>query len=443
MGSHRFSLVEYDPPLPLIGQIASETGLSSSRVTELMQNAGDRVAQTLGFSTTPFEVVGQKVRAVDFAGLLRVGSAIEIEVAPKFLGVSNTGWREDFFFLAMLSRHGRLLSSDRLRAVSNPNADLASLVARALVQMFWDQSRRPIRTYGRQIEQDFAIDGDVDPEEFRFPSEDGFSQAVIRYDRSNPFNAAIHAAALELLREVRDAEVRGNLQRLTQRLGGQSPLPNLRPRRMPSRSRSWKTTYELALDVLQGFGLTYNQGNAFAPGYVVPTWQIWEDLVTISLRAHLGGQAVAAQKGIQLGSRERQTASGWSTHRSLEVTPDLQIDGSKAGFGELVVDAKYKGRWHQGRQRIVEADLYEAMAFARAAKAKRVVLVYPKSGHSTPNGVGTSSVFERIKVDADSLQVWGVEVEVRGIAKIGGLKRFAEGLVGELRTIANSEALYS
>lgn len=434
MASNRFSLVEYDPPVPLIGQIAGETGLSASRVTELMQNAGERVTRSLGFSNTPLQIAGQRVQATDFAGLLRVSPAIELEVAPKFLGSSSSGWREDFFFLAMLSRHGRLLSSDRLRAVSSPNTDLATLVSRALVQMFWDQHRRPIRTYRRQIEQDFAIEGDVDPEEFRAPSENGFSQTVIRFDRANPFNAAIQAACASLHPEVSDSELRADLERIMQRLGVQNPLRNLRPHRLPSRSRSWRPTYDLAIDVIRGFGLTYDGGRAVAPGFVLPTWQVWEDLVTISLRARLGGPAVAAQRGIQLGHRQRQAEDGWSTKRSLEVIPDLRVDGSKVGFGQLLIDAKYKGRWHLGRQRIVEADLYEAMAFAQADKAKQVVLVYPKSAHSIATAVGTTTVFERIEVD--DLMVWGVEIETRGIANGGGLKRFAEGFLDGLRSVA-------
>lgn len=434
MAVSRFSLTEYDPPVPLIGQIAQATQLPPARITEWLQRAGDRAALSLGFSNTPIQLAGQRVQATDFAGLLRVAPGIELEVAPKFLGSASSGWREDFFFLAMLSRHGRLLSSDRLRAVSSTNGDLATLVARALIQMYWDNQRRPIRTYRRCIERHFAVDGDIEPEELRLPNDDGFAQTLIRFDRNNTFNASIKAACAQLLGEVQDAEARANLERIMQRLGPQAPIRGLRTQRLPSRSRSWHTTYELALDVLRGFGLTYDSGQAQAPGFVLSTWQVWEDLVTISLRAHLGGQAVAAQKGIQLGHRQRKAEGDWSSKRTLDVTPDLKIDGSKAGFGELLIDAKYKGRWHQGRQRIVEADVYEAMAFAKAAKADRIVLVYPKSSNTASKPVGTTTVFERVEVQG--LTIWGVEAEVRGIAQAGGLKAFAAGMVEALKSVA-------
>jgi 5-methylcytosine-specific restriction enzyme subunit McrC len=431
----RFCLTEYDPPVPLVGQIAQATGLAPVRITEWLQRAGDRAALSLGFSNAPLQVAGQRVQAADFAGLLRVAPAIELEVAPKFLGTSAAGWREDFFFLAMLSRHGRMLSSDRLRAVSGANSDLATLVARALIQMYWDNHRRPIRTYRRRLESHFAIDGDVDAEDLRMPTDDGFAQTVIRFDRANPYNAAVSAACADLLSEVQDVDVRAGLGRIIQSLGAQTPVRSLQPRRLPSRARAWQSTYELALDVLRGFGLAYDHGRSVAPGFVLSTWQVWEDLITIALRSHLGGAAVAAQKGIKLGHRQRGSDGDWAPEKSFVVTPDLRIDGSKAGFGDMLIDAKYKGRLYQGRQRIVEADVYEAMAFAKAAKSNRVVLVYPKLALNAPVAVGTTSTFERVAVDG--VAVWGVEVEVRGIAKRGGLRVFAENLVVALAAIAS------
>lgn len=433
MAVGRFCLTEYDPPFPLVGQIANAMDLAPARVSEWLQLAGDRAALSLGFTNTPLQIVGQRVQAVGFAGLLRVAPAIELEVAPKFLGSSAGGWRQDFFFLAMLSRHGRLLSSDRLRAMSSANTDLATLVARALVQMYWDNHRRPIRTYRCRLENHFAIEGDVDPEELRMPTGDGFAQTVIRFDRTNPYNAAVSAACADLLPVIQDADVRANLERIMQSLGVQAPLRSLQPKRLPSRARSWQPTYELALDVLSGFGLTYDGGKAIAPGFVLSTWQIWEDLITIALRSHLGGAAVEAQKGIKLGHRQRSADGNWSSERPFLVTPDLRIDGSKAGFGDMLIDAKYKGRLHRGLQRIVEADVYESMAFAKAAKSNQIILVYPRLAVGSPKEIGTTLVFERITID--DVIIWGVEVEVRGIAKRGGLKEFAERLCTALTKI--------
>lgn len=433
MARHRWSLVEYDAPAALVGPIARETGLGPARVAEQLRTAGERTARALNFSASPLSIAADRVQAAGFAGLLRAGPAIELEIAPKFLGGGAAGWREDFFFLATLSRHGRLLNAERLRALSGASSDLATLVARALIQMVHDQHRRPIRTYRRRSERGFAIEGEADAEELRVPDEDGFLQTVTRFDRSNPFNAAIRGAAADLLPLVRDAEARASLERVMLQLGPQPALRSARPRRLPSRSRSWQPTYDLAIDVLSGFGLSYAGGQALAPGFVLNTWRVWEDLVTVGLRAHLGGQAVAAQRRLRLGDRRRRSEAGWSIARPLDVVPDLWIDGADAGFGTLLVDAKYKGRWDGGRQRIEEADIYEALAFAQAGGVKKVVLVYPATATATSAPTGTARVLECVEVG--EVQVWGVEVEVRGIAAAGGIRAFADGLVRRLRAI--------
>lgn len=435
MAGDRWSLVEYGERTPLLASISTATGLSISAVTSQLHWAGERAARALGYSHAPLEILQQSVRAVDFAGMLRAGPMIELEVAPKFLGTGFPDWREDFFFLAMLSRHGRLLSSERLRALASPNGDLATLVARALLQMFWDNHRRPIRTYKRVLERDFQIAGDLESEDVLLPDVEGFAQTTVRYDRTNPFNAAISNALSSLDTEVRDPETRAAMQRICQLLGKQAPLRDIRAKRLPSRSRPWQATYDLALDVLSGFGLTYNKGSAQAPGFVVDTWRIWEDLLTLSLRAHLGSKAVGAQRGLHLGTRTRLSSNGVDGARRVNVTPDILIDGSALGVSDVLVDAKYKGRVDQGRQRIAESDLYEAMAFAQAsAGVKKVVLVYPKTAGSTPLPTGSSTPLERI--DVGEIEVWGVETEVRGISRAGGVKLFAAGVISQIQTIA-------
>ena len=114
--------------------------------------------------------------------------------------------------LAMLSRHGRLMNSERLRALAEPNNDLASLVARALDQKFWNQHQRPIRTYRRRVVYDLTNDGDAKLEDLFIPEEEGFVQTVIQYDRTNEFHSTIKATASEFWEHARDTEVRESLR---------------------------------------------------------------------------------------------------------------------------------------------------------------------------------------------------------------------------------------
>jgi hypothetical protein len=76
--------------------------------------------------------------------------------------------------------------------------------------------------------------------------------------------------------------------------------------------------------------------------------------------------------------------------------------------------------------RIEEADIYEAMAFARATGCNRVVLAYPAAPDVPLNATGICTVFERVYVEP--VFIVGVQVEVRGISRTGALRAFAARL---------------
>lgn len=421
----------------LVSAIAQLSGQTKPHIRQLLKVAGDRVAAKLHLSQSPLDLTAEMVRATDIAGLLRIGPGIELEIAPKFLGgeASHAGWREDFFFLALLSRHGHLLSADRLRALAVHNVDLATLVGRALVQLYWDNHRRPLRTYRRTLVRDFTIYGDIEPEALWAPNDEGFEQTVMQFDRRNLFNATIRAAVLDLIPEVRDPELRGTLDRIAQILNPQERPRGIIQKRLPNRSRRWQTTYDLAVDVLRSFGLSYASGAAMAPGYVLATWRVWEDLVGLALRIGFGGASIKIQHSFVLGQRYRSVQDGVIT-RPVTVTPDVVVQDGPAETPRILVDAKYKGHVDKGRQRIVEADAYEALAFCTASKCPIAVLVYPHVPHTgLPAELGQSRVLEMIKIG--SIRIIGIEVDVRGISSRGGLKLFSERLtkeVGALRS---------
>lgn len=355
--------------------------------------------------------------------MIRIGANIELEIAPKFLGVDWKSWREDFFFASTLSRHGRLLPTERLGAEAGPPSDLATLIARAFVTMYWDNHRRPLRTYRRFEKYDMMIDGDVDPESIVLPTPDGFAQSSSAYDRRNILNGAIHAAARALISEVTDPHARQQLVRITEALSPQAAVPTPRHRRLPNRSRRWQPLHDLAIDILKGFSIMYGRGAMASPGYVVDTWRVWEDVVTTVVRLACGAQNVMAQKPYRLGTRAYSDETNGVIQRPASVTPDVSWRGDTA----LLIDAKYKGRVGDVRNRISESDLYEALAFATAAKQTRVLLLYP---HTPKNDsvplTGTTTIFETIAVG--DVRVIGAEIEVRGISRRGGLRSLVRGV---------------
>lgn len=419
----RLSLVEYGAPVDLSRAIAEAIGVDRTKANSLLMEAGNRAASSLRLNYNPISVDAKGTRAIDFAGLIRLAPSLELEVAPKFLGLDDTdaAWREDFFFLSTLSRHGRLLASERLSASGGTPRDLSTLVARSITSMYEARKRRPLRSYRRVREADFFIDGDPDPVDLIFPSPDGFEQELIRFDRRNGWNADIVAAAKELLPEVSDPSAAGSLVRLIEDLSPQN-VPANRRKPIPARHRAWKPVHELSIDVLGGLGLNYKQGQAHAPGYLVDTWRVWEDLLTVAARLGFGRNAVVPQRGYPLGTKTKISTGAVS---KLSVYPDCVIepDGTRP---RMILDAKYKGHVEKGQLRISEADIYEALAFSKATGCNLLALVYPAQPGDAPQPVGTCIVFEKAVVD--SVQIVGIEIESRLISRTGALKAFAANM---------------
>jgi 5-methylcytosine-specific restriction enzyme subunit McrC len=426
----RLSLVEYGAPVDVARAIREAVGIEHAKAQALLLDAGNRAAASLGLGYNPIIVDGRGTRAIDFAGLIRIGPSLELEVSPKFLGLDDTdsSWREDFFFLSTLSSHGRLLELEGLASSGGAPRDLSTLVARSVTRMYEVKKRRPLRSYRKLREEHFFIEGDPDPIDLIFPSADGFAQEVIQLDRRNPWNANIVAAATELLPEVSDPSIAGSLVRLIKDLSPQgAPSPRAKP--VPSRQRAWEPLHELSLDILKGLGLTYRLGPSHAPGYLVATWRIWEDLLTVALRLGFGRSAVLPQKGFALGDKTRIPSGASST---LSVFPDCIIEPEDKR-PRIILDAKYKGRIEKAHLRLAESDIYEALAFAKATGADRAVLAYPAAPISVVRPPGTCIPFEMVQVDA--VQIVGVQVESRLISKRGALKTFAENLRSGVSTL--------
>jgi 5-methylcytosine-specific restriction endonuclease McrBC regulatory subunit McrC len=249
------------------------------------------------------------------------------------------------------------------------------------------------------------------------------------FDRRNCFNAVIRAAACTLIPEVTDPSLRAQLARVSHQLGEQDRPPRRLPLRVPSRSARWQTVYELAIMVLEGFGVVFDPRKLFrAPGFLMDTWRVWQDLVALGLRLGIPSGHLRLQHRSQLGV----VVTGGGQQRAVSVRPDAVI--TLAPGQDVVVDAKYKGRVGESRAGISEGDLYESLAFARATNLSRVLLVYPRvaDGPNLATAVGSTTEFERINVG--SVSVIGVETEVRGLARSGGLRNFSLGLVDGLRS---------
>lgn len=426
----RFTSIEYLVDSEIADTIVSRTGIQRSEAYELLDRAGNRIRENLGLKKSPVVHTGEGICFQNVAGLMLLRPGLELEIAPKFLGAVR-GWREDFFFLATLSYHGRLLDSEDLRAAAQQTSDLATLVGRSLVQSYWRSHRRPLRTYCRVQRNEFALEGEFDPVDLISPSVSGFPQRVTEFTRNNTYNAVIRSAALQLAPMVTDLETRARLERVAYHLPNMSRPSRIRDLILPSRSRSWQLVYDLSLDILRGFGGSYDEESALAPGFVMWTWKVWEHLVSICLRMEFGGASVLTQPVKQLGVRRVGDRSD-----NLNVFPDAIL--SITGPGEkrtVLVDAKYKGKAEEKTLGISNSDIYEVLAHSRATGVKDVFLVYPYTINEEPgpgHEVGNFNEFSSITVD--DITIRGIKLGIGGISKRGGLKKVSEALKTAITT---------
>jgi len=424
-GSCLLTIQEYVSSGGALSEAAARSGSSVESLRNLLLSAGERTATKLGFLSNPLKVTGTEIKAVDFAGMIRAGDLLELEVVPKFLDASASAWREDFFFLSMISRHGHILHRDKLGALTAASSDLTTLIAQCLAVMFLQHSRRPIRTYRKHVETDFLLEGEVDEIDLLTPDSGGFRQNVVRYSRDNPYNRLLLEAAKSVLPSIRENVTRTSIERMISMLGKQESRVPQRYQRLPSRARHWQSTTELARDILDGLGTNYGAGRTLAPGFVIDTWRLWEDVLEIGSRALPSGFRVHSQKGCSLGKRQQRVGATWGSPHPFDAVPDFLVEGTEMP-ASMIVDAKYKGRFSDTARRVSEADVYEALAFSEAHGIPRVLLLYPRSGSLARSRVGSQELFEKITIG--NTQIWAADTEIRGIASGGSLGEFAQNL---------------
>ena len=164
---------------------------------------------------------------------------------------------------------------------------------------------------------------------------------------------------------------------------------------------------------MEGLGLDLKGGTFNGPGFVLSTWTAWQALCEEVVRRALPDQKVVGQLGWELGLRGTET---------VYATPD--ISPLVGGVAPFLLDAKYKTR--AGRTpSITSADLYESLAFLRAAATSDMYLLYPARESTDTLALGAWKPFDR--VDVDTVMVEGIELQVQGISSRGGFDRVVAG----------------
>ena len=100
----------------MVAEIAAGLGQTRQEIVALLGEASRRLRKLKKLGSEPILVDGDHVKVDGIAGLVRVEPGLELEVAPKFLGHEQAGWREDFFRIAGLTRNGWILPHEKIDA---------------------------------------------------------------------------------------------------------------------------------------------------------------------------------------------------------------------------------------------------------------------------------------------------------------------------------------
>lgn len=406
----RFTLTEMMGRPDLTRHIANASSCSEIEVLLALRDLNERIKERFPNRNSSISARANGTWKADgIAGLVRLNQRVELEIVPKFLSAESATWRQDFFVLAVLLKTGHLLHQENITANAADRDDLATLVARSLLTLCDENARRPIRSYVLTRGHDFAVDGDVDPESLLMPDAEGYQVTRLALTNKNSYNATISAAAQLLEHEVADADTQNRLHHLVSSLRNQDPPPRTH-RPLPQRHQGWADAYNLSRLVVDGLGLSLDDGSFTGPGFVISTWEAWESFCEEIIRRALPGFHVYGQRAWQLGERP---------DRLIFAKPDLSI--LKEGSAQFLLDAKYKTRFDR-KPSIASTDLYESFAFLHAADVARMDLLYPATEPPTTLPLGHWSLFDVAEL-LGGKRVRGVRVQIQGLSQRGGIER--------------------
>jgi 5-methylcytosine-specific restriction enzyme subunit McrC len=411
---------EYGRPTPM-RMAAAGLGVTVFEFESLLARTLEHISPQVGTGAF-IEYQRDSFRFVKVAGILALNHFLRIEVVPKFLRIDSAKWREDFLWIAAQTHFGSLFRNFLLPLSTRKDANLFEIIAHTWLDHFERNQRGFIRNYVHTEWEDFSIDGDVDEEDLFYPTPNGFGQSGLRLSASNTYNRLLAEAARHLRSQVSSPDSLLRLDRAFTRLAraiGTAP-PRHTSHRILSRHQRWLPLLELSRLVLDSKTFGYSRsGQASLPSYILRTHEAWEVLVRLACRRAHPGNSVQKVR-FPLGFRQ----SGRGTAR-LNVTPDVTI--GIAERQDVLVDAKYKtalgSESDAPRSAVVSnADIYESLAFMRAAKGDVIHLVYPEA-RDVFQDPRLGQPLEVVSVGQQ--RIFALSVGVTGISESKGFQRFA------------------
>lgn len=284
-------------------------------------------------------------------------------------------------------------------------------MAEALAAEIRSASSRPLRLYMPSEIRDLELIGEADPIDIVAPGPEGIPQDTLSLTDQNVFCGTIaYAARLALRHAVSQKSVR-ILADYAQRY---EHLPMTKERRVPCHAQNWDSAYEIALIIIgRGRGIHASSGIGLSD-MIVRGDRVWEDMIWAGLRSIPG--SFKKPPNLVLGVSERFLPEKTDISEVF-ANPDYVLKSLIDPASFHVVDAKYKVL----KSAPSKADVYEMLAFCRAASVNKAILLYP-----CRESAGFAELSIRIK--SVGVSVLCVRLGIRGISQRSGLNEFIKAV---------------
>lgn len=424
----KITVIEYSAGVTLSSMFNNPADLEE--IYSGVYKANKRISANLKIDRDTLQIYDGRLRALGIAGVIQLTKNVEVEIIPKFLGNdAGTDWKATLYLLSTLSKHGSILTAERITASTSYLNSLYEIAGRILAREYLNCRRKPLRQYRKERFRDYAIDGEMELSELFERHPDGIEQSRICFDRLNVYNATISKAMKIVQPFTTDSQVKNILSTAVSELGNQR-VPSKQRLSIPARNKEWQPVYDLSFDIVKGLGSSYDAGKFVAPGFVVDTWQLWEWLVTTGMRIGNTKHTILPQNSVRWGYKETNSAK-----YSVNVFPDIEVVTKDSQLTPLyLLDAKYKLVKNATTGEIERDDLYEAFAFCSATNTNKIVLVYPEDNPADiPGYVKKCSTYY-----VQDVMIHVVQVAFGPIREKGGIYAFSSNLNSGIETILKS-----
>ena len=311
----------------------------------------------------------QGLKTAQVVGVLKVPGC-SLEILPKIDG--EEGSVRDALIRMLAVAYDLRIDSGELAALKTQCDDLLEFLTRLFAERLLTAVRRGLpRLYVAHEEDLNWLRGRLDMKRQTTRLAARPDLLACRFDElseDTPLNRVLKATVGKLTGTVRSEATARLLGELASRFEfvPSSDDPLREPVRLDRTNAAFHDLYRLAQLFLSGEWQSTAGGRRTGFALLFPMNELFEKFVVHSLRRAFGSRVVHR-------SGERHALKD-EKGEIFRLVPDVVIDD-----GTIVLDAKWKLLKADDEKRgIAPSDIYQMLAYARAWKAKRLILLYPR-----------------------------------------------------------------